>query len=138
MMKKMGNPLSDEEVRDIMKESGSSSSISYPSFCKLLGIGIKQSRETDPEEEMQDAFRLFDRDRDGVISAQEMKNALIMFGITLTDREVDQVRARTQPRPPDPRTRAYRCARAAKADDGASRAAAHRRGDALRPACGLI
>ena len=92
MMAKLGNPLSDEEVRDIMKESGSSSSINYLSFCKLLGIGIRQSRETDPEEEMQDAFRLFDRDRDGVISAQEMKNALVMFGVTLTDREVDQVR----------------------------------------------
>ena len=28
---------------------------------KLLGIGVKQSREADPEEEMQHAFKLFDR-----------------------------------------------------------------------------
>lgn len=92
MLASMGNPLSDQEVKDIMKESGSTDSISYAAFTKLLGIGIKQSRETDPEEEMQDAFRLFDRDGDGTIGPKDMKDALKMFGVTLTDREVDQVR----------------------------------------------
>ena len=93
MMKQLGNELTDQEVRDILKEAGASgNSITYAQFCKLLGIGIKKSdSRDDPEEEMQMAFSLFDRDRDGVITAKEMKQALAMFGVQLTDREVDQV-----------------------------------------------
>jgi hypothetical protein len=94
MMKAMGNEMTDEEVRDIMKEIGSSQSIDYSAWVKLLGLGIKQSRsaDSDPEEEMQHAFALFDRDRDGVITPQEMRTALAGFGVQLTEREVDQVR----------------------------------------------
>lgn len=95
MMKRLGNELTDQEVRDILKEAGASgNSITYAQFCKLLGIGIKKSdARDDPDEEMQMAFSLFDRDRDGVITAKEMTQALAMFGVQLTDREVDQVRA---------------------------------------------
>ena len=52
---------------------------------------MKQSRDADPEEEMQHAFKLFDRDRDGVITPKEMAAALAGFGVTLTEREVDQL-----------------------------------------------
>ena len=92
MMTYLGNPLTDQEVNDILKEAGSErGSLDYSEFCKLLGIGVKQSREADPEEEMQHAFELFDRDRDGVITAKEMMAALKGFGVTLTEREVDQL-----------------------------------------------
>ena len=93
MMKEMGNTLTDQEVRDIMKEAGSMSSISYSAFCRLVGSGIKLSRDVDPEDELRDAFRLFDLDNDGQISPKDMVGALAHFGVTLTDREVDQVYA---------------------------------------------
>lgn len=44
MMVQFGNALTDEEVRDIMKESGSGTALSYSAFCRLLGVGIKQRR----------------------------------------------------------------------------------------------
>ena len=92
MMKRLGNELTDQEVRDIMKEAGAASSINYSQFCKLLGSGIKRSEgREDPEEDMKMAFSLFDTDRDGVITAKEMTAALAVFGVQLTDREVDQV-----------------------------------------------
>lgn len=106
VMALMGNELTDQEVRDIIKESGSTDSINYSKFCSLLGIGIKQSRtkESDPEAEMRHAFSLFDRDRDGVISPKDMRAALAGFGVTLTEREVDQVsRARAHANVPPPR-----------------------------------
>ena len=96
MMQHLGNPLTDQETQDILKEAGSTSgSIDYASFTKLLGVGLKQSRDADPEEEMQHAFKLFDRDNDGVITPQEMTAALNGFGVKLTEREVDQVHAPT-------------------------------------------
>ena len=88
MMEHLGNTLTDQEVNDILKEADAPKGmIDYSAFCSLLGIGVKQSRDADPEEELQHAFKLFDRDRDGVISAKEMTAALAGFGVQLTDRE---------------------------------------------------
>ena len=91
MMSYLGNPLTDQEVNDILKEAGSASGIDYQAFTKLLGLGVKQSRDSDPEDELQHAFKLFDRDRDGVITPKEMTAALAGFGVQLTEREVDQL-----------------------------------------------
>ena len=68
MMQKLGNEVTDAEVKDIITESGSSkaSGITYPEFQKLMGMGIKNLREPeDPEDELRHAFRLFDQDGDG-------------------------------------------------------------------------
>ena len=68
MMKKLGNEVTDAEIKDIITESGSSkaSGITYPEFQKLMGMGIKNLREPeDPEDELRHAFRLFDQDGDG-------------------------------------------------------------------------
>ena len=68
MMQKLGNEVTDAEIKDIITESGSSkaSGITYPEFQKLMGMGIKNLREPeDPEDELRHAFRLFDQDGDG-------------------------------------------------------------------------
>mmetsp|Transcript_23866 Transcript_23866/g.48505 ORF Transcript_23866/g.48505 Transcript_23866/m.48505 type:complete len:150 (-) Transcript_23866:205-654(-) len=95
MMKKLGNEVTDAEVNDIITESGSSNSsgITYPEFQKLMGMGVKNLREPeDPEDELRLAFRLFDVDGDGFISAKELTTALSYFGgLQATEKEVDQV-----------------------------------------------
>ena len=56
MMKMLGNELTDQEIKDIIKESASDKAgITYPAFCRLMGVGLKNSREVDPEEELQEA-----------------------------------------------------------------------------------
>lgn len=92
MMVYLGSPLTEQETKDILKESGGTGSIDYQSFTKLLGIGVKQSRDADPDEEMQHAFKLFDRDGDGVITPKEMTAALAGFGVQLTEREARTAR----------------------------------------------
>ena len=95
MMKQLGNELTEQEVNDIMKEAGTDRAggrIDYAAFCKLLGNdAVKQSLENEADEEMQHAFNLFDTDRDGLISAKEMRSGLASFNITLTEREVNQL-----------------------------------------------
>lgn len=96
MMRTLGNDVTEAEIRDIFTEAGCrlDKGIPYESFSKLMGIGVKQ-KEEDPEDEMRHAFGLFDLDRDGFISAKEMKAALTKFGIEPepTDKEVAQVLA---------------------------------------------
>ena len=94
MMKHMGNPLTEQELNDILKEAGVKGGVGvdYNGFTKLLGIGVKNSRnEENPEDEMEYAFSLFDKDKDGVISAKEMTAALAGFGVNLKDAEVEQL-----------------------------------------------
>ena len=45
----------------------------------------------DTNEEIQEAFRVFDRDGDGFISAAELKHVMNNLGEKLTDEEVDQM-----------------------------------------------
>lgn len=93
MMKTMGTELTDGEVRDIMKESGAASQkgITYPEFCRLMAIGARAQREDAFEQDMRAAFSLFDADRDGNISKKDMGEALLKFGVALTEKEVDQL-----------------------------------------------
>ena len=46
---------------------------------------------SDTNEEIQEAFRVFDRDGDGFISAAELKHVMNNLGEKLTDEEVDQM-----------------------------------------------
>ena len=71
MMQKLGNEVTDAEIKDIITESGSSkaSGITYTEFQKLMGMGVKNLREPeDPEDELRHAFRLFDQDGDGTLA----------------------------------------------------------------------
>ena len=43
---------------------------------------------TDPDEELQDAFKVFDRNRDGFISAEELRIVMTNLGEKLTDQEI--------------------------------------------------
>lgn len=94
-MKTVGAELTDEEVVDVLKESGADHGrISFNDFCRLMNIGQKmraKMAETDEEDDMRHAFELFDRDRDGRISAMEMKTALASFGVTLSDQNVAEL-----------------------------------------------
>ena len=79
MMQKLGNEVTDAEIKDIITESGSSkaSGITYTEFQKLMGLGIKNLREPeDPEDELRHAFRLFDQDGDGTLTKDEVHKRL--------------------------------------------------------------
>jgi calmodulin len=51
----------------------------------------RKLRDTDSEEEIRDAFRVFDKDGNGFISASELRNVMTKLGEKLTDEEVDEM-----------------------------------------------
>ncbi|CAL5416233.1 unnamed protein product [Camellia sinensis] len=59
----------------------------------LFGIEkyTKSLKETDAEEELKEAFKVFDKDQNGYISANELRHVMINLGEKLTDEEVDQM-----------------------------------------------
>ena len=51
----------------------------------------KKIKDTDTEEEIRDAFRIFDKDGNGLISANELKHIMANLGEKLTDEELDEM-----------------------------------------------
>lgn len=51
----------------------------------------RKMKDTDNEEELREAFRVFDKDGNGFISAAELRHVMTNLGEKLTDEEVDEM-----------------------------------------------
>ena len=51
----------------------------------------RKMKDTDTEEEIREAFRVFDKDGNGFISAAELRHVMTNLGEKLTDDEVDEM-----------------------------------------------
>lgn len=60
-------------------------------FNEFLHMMSKKMKETDKEEELKEAFRVFDRNSDGFISAAELRLVMTNLGEKLTDEEVEEM-----------------------------------------------
>ena len=67
------------------KKSGT---IEFNDFLNLMARKIK---DADTEEEIKEAFKVFDKDGKGTISAAELRHVLTNLGEKLTEEEVDEM-----------------------------------------------
>jgi calmodulin len=61
----------------------------WPPIQEFLTMMARKMKDTDSEEEIKEAFRVFDRDNNGYISATELRHVMTSIGERLTDEEVD-------------------------------------------------
>lgn len=52
---------------------------------------VKEMNKTDTEEEMREAFKIFDRSGNGFITAKELKHGMVYMGERLSDEEVEEM-----------------------------------------------
>ena len=62
--------------------------IDFPEFLTMMQ---RKMGETDSEEEIREAFRVFDKNGDGVISAAELRHVMTNLGEKITDEEIDEM-----------------------------------------------
>ena len=62
--------------------------IDFPEFLTMMA---RKMKDTDTEEELKEAFRVFDKDGNGFISAAELRHVMTNLGEKLTDEEVDEM-----------------------------------------------
>ena len=58
---------------------------------QFLNLMARKMKDTDSEEEIKEAFKVFDKDGNGFISAAELRHVMTNLGEKLTDEEVDEM-----------------------------------------------
>jgi len=93
VMWSLGENLTEEEVEVMIKEVGGywgpeGGLIDFMEFTSLMACKVK---DTDTDEELIEAFKVFDRGSSGFISAINLRNVMANLGETLTDEDVDEM-----------------------------------------------
>lgn len=83
------NPT-EAELREMINEvdKDGNNAIDFPEFVKMMA---KKMKDTESEEEVRDAFKVFDKAGEGFISAVELRHVLTNLGEKLSEEEVDEV-----------------------------------------------
>ncbi|XP_074840317.1 calmodulin, striated muscle [Carettochelys insculpta] len=90
VMRSLGQNPTESELRDMIGEldTDGSGTVDFPEFLSMMA---RKMRDTDSEEEIREAFRVFDRDKNGYISTAELRHVMTNLGEKLTDEEVDEM-----------------------------------------------
>ncbi|MBA0784281.1 hypothetical protein Gotri_001869, partial [Gossypium trilobum] len=72
VMRSLGQNPTEAELQDMINEvdADGNGTIDFPEFLNLMA---RKMKDTDSEEELKEAFRVFDKDQNGFISAAELR-----------------------------------------------------------------
>nr|KAJ0217545.1 hypothetical protein LSAT_V11C300121340 [Lactuca sativa] len=90
----------EAKLQDMINEVNvdQNGTIDFPKFLNLMAKKMKfcivlfgLMKYTDYEEELKEAFNVFDKDQNGYISTAELRHVMTNLGEKLTDEEVDEM-----------------------------------------------
>uniref|UniRef100_A0A7S1EQ50 EF-hand domain-containing protein n=1 Tax=Timspurckia oligopyrenoides TaxID=708627 RepID=A0A7S1EQ50_9RHOD len=90
VMRSMGQNPTDAELRQMIGEvdADGNGSIDFAEFVTLMA---RKMTNTSRDLEIMEAFKVFDRDASGKISASELKQVMNSLGENLSDEEIEQM-----------------------------------------------
>jgi calmodulin len=89
-MESMGQNPTDEEINEMMREVdlNQDGKIDFDEFMILM---TKSSPDTQTEEEVINAFRVFDKEGNGLIASSELKHIMMTIGDKMTEEEAEEM-----------------------------------------------
>ena len=86
----MGQNPTEEEINEMMREVdlNQDGKIDFEEFMILM---TKSSPDTQTEEEVINAFRVFDKEGNGLIASAELKHIMMTIGDKMTEEEADEM-----------------------------------------------
>ncbi|MGF1924183.1 MAG: EF-hand domain-containing protein [Bacteroidia bacterium] len=90
IMRSLGQDLTETDLQDVINGVNvhGNRTVNFPEFLSLIA---RKMKDTDTEEELIEAFEVFDRDGNGLISAAELRHVMTNLGKKLTEEEVDEI-----------------------------------------------
>ncbi|KAL7413189.1 putative calmodulin [Mrakia frigida] len=90
VMSSLGQRPSEAELLGMVKEADVNKSGNID-FTEFVGMMTRNQKEVDWEEEIREAFEVFDRNKDGTISATNLKEVMVNLGEKVTLQEVEEM-----------------------------------------------
>jgi len=89
-MRALGINPTEKEIEDMIREvdQDNKGCVAFPEFLSLM---VRRLSPSDNEEELLMAFKVFDRDGNGFISASELRHVMNNLGEKLTDDELNEM-----------------------------------------------
>jgi calmodulin len=90
VMRALGANPTQAELQEMINEvdTDGSGKIEFKEFLELFA---KKMKDPDTEEDLIEAFKIFDKDGNGVISAAELRHVMTTLGERLTEEEADEM-----------------------------------------------
>ncbi|XP_063916117.1 calmodulin-beta-like isoform X1 [Zophobas morio] len=90
VMRSLGQRPTETELRDMVNEvdQDGNGTIEFNEFLQMMS---KKMKDADGEEELKEAFRVFDKNNDGLISSNELRHVMTSLGERLSEEEVDDM-----------------------------------------------
>lgn len=84
VMRSLGQNPTEAELQDMVNEvdADGNGTIDFPEFLTMMA---RKMKDTDSAEEIKEAFKVFDKDGNGLISANELRHIMTNLGEKLTD-----------------------------------------------------
>jgi len=89
VMRSIGQNPTEDEILELVMESdlNGDGTIDFQEFLEMMK---RKSSETDQTEALKEAFKIFDKNRNGYIEAKELRAVTTTLGQTLSDEEFNE------------------------------------------------
>jgi Ca2+-binding EF-hand superfamily protein len=90
ILRSLGHEPTDHDLNDMIAEvdSNDDKRIDLNEFMQIMH---KRAKQSDIEEELTEAFKIFDKEGNGLIPSSEFRHIMITLGEKLTEDEVDEM-----------------------------------------------
>ncbi|CAC5377258.1 unnamed protein product [Mytilus coruscus] len=90
VMRSLGQNPTNADITEMINEvdSDGSGTINFTEFTNMMG---KKMENSNPVEDLREAFKIFDKNNDGKIDPNELKKVMVNIGEKLTDEEANEM-----------------------------------------------